>query len=102
MCVLLEADYQEGERDLDAMMRRLKDLSAYSLIHAEIMDQREFGMTSNPRWHHNQERLRLLSEETFTYQGEAETIEQEVATRKAEGPGHGQDNHTGRLQPRLL
>jgi hypothetical protein len=112
MYVLLEADYQEGERDLDAMMRRLKDLSAYSLIHAEIMDQREevellalaqfFGMTSNPRWHHNQERLRLLSEETFTYQGEAETIEQEVATRKAEGPGHGQDNHTGRLQPRLL
>ena len=41
MCFLLEAEHQQGERDLDAMMRRLKDLSDYSLTHAEIMDQRE-------------------------------------------------------------
>ena len=27
---LLEAGYQRGERELDTMMRRLKDLSAFS------------------------------------------------------------------------
>jgi hypothetical protein len=42
------------------MMRRLKDLSAYSLTHAEIMDQREgvellalarvFGMSTDPQF----------------------------------------------------
>ena len=74
MYVLLESEYQQGECDLDAKMRRLKDLSAYSLTHAEIMEQCEgadllalamfFGATSNPRYHKNQERIRLLSEET--------------------------------------
>ena len=38
MCFLLEAEYQQGELDLDALMRRLKDLSAYSLTHAEIRE----------------------------------------------------------------
>jgi len=113
MYALLETEYQREECDLDAAMRRLKDLSAYSLIHAEIMSQREgpellalamffgatsnpsqregpellalamfFGATSNPRYHKNQERIRLLSEETFAYKGQSEIIEQEVAMRK--------------------
>ena len=30
MYSLLEAEYQRGERGLDTMMRRLKDLSAFS------------------------------------------------------------------------
>ena len=38
---LWELDHQQQERDLDKMMRRLKDLSAYSLTHAEIMSQRD-------------------------------------------------------------
>ncbi len=60
---LWELECQHGELDLDGMMRRLKDLSAYSLTHAEIMDQREgveilalaifFGATSNLRFHKN-------------------------------------------------
>jgi hypothetical protein len=111
MCFLLEAGYQQGERDLDALMHRLKDLSAYSLTHAEIMEQREgvellalgkfFGMTSEPGYHQNQERLRLLSEETLAYQGQAETIEGEVAARKAGATDQKRGRDTG-LQPRLL
>jgi hypothetical protein len=90
---LWELENRQGELDLDGMMRRLKDLSAYSLTHAEIMDQREgvellalamfFGMTSDPTFHINRERIGLLSEETLAYQGRAEVIEQEVAQRKA-------------------
>jgi len=67
MYTLLEADYREGRLDLDSEMRRLKDLSAYSLTHAEIMVQREgvellalakfFGLTSESRFHKNRERL---------------------------------------------
>ena len=111
MCFLLEAEYQQGERDLDALMRRLKDLSAYSLTHAEIMEQREgvellalgkfFGMTNEPGYHQNQERLRLLAEETIAYQGQAEKIEQEVAARKASGTDQKQGRDAG-LQPRLF
>jgi len=66
MCALWELSHQQEELDLDQMMRRLKDLSAYSLTHAEIMDQREgvellalarfFGMSSDPRFQGNQER----------------------------------------------
>ena len=41
MYALLEAEYQREECDLNALMRRLKDLSVYSLTHAEIMEQRE-------------------------------------------------------------
>ena len=90
---LWNLEYQEGGIDIDAKMRRLKDLSAYSLTHAEITSQREvvelyalgmfFGMSSNPHFQQNQERLALLSEETFAYEGRAEVIEQEVAQRKA-------------------
>lgn len=110
-CVLLEAEYQEGRHDLDALMRRLKDLSAYSLTHAEIMDQREgvellalgkfFGMTSNRGYQQNQGRLRLLSEETITYQGQADNVEQEVAARKARDTHRNQGREAG-LQPRLF
>jgi hypothetical protein len=88
---LWELEHQRDELDLDGMMRRLKDLSAYSLTHAEIMDQREgvellalgmfFGASSDPRFHQNQARLRLLSEETVAYQGQAETIIQQIADR---------------------
>jgi hypothetical protein len=96
MMAVLEAEYQRGERDLDATMRRLKDLSAYSLTHAEIMDQREgvellalgmfFGMTSNPRLHYkNQERLVLLAEETINYNGQSENVGREIALRKSAG-----------------
>ena len=107
MCFLLEAEYQQGERDLDALMRRLKDLSAYSLTHAEIMEQRKgvellalgkfFGMTSEPGYHQYQERLRLLSEETRPYQGQADTIEGEVAARKAGATDQKRSRDTGLL-----
>ena len=112
MYALLETEYQREKCDLDATMRRLKDLSAYSLTHAEIMEQREgpellavamfFGATSNPRYHKNQERIRLLSEETFAYQGQAETIEKEVAMRKTKGDQQNEDSNTLSSQPRLF
>jgi len=113
---LWELENQQGELDLAGMMRRLKDLSAYSLTHAEIMDQREgvellalgmfFGATSDPLFHQNQERLPFLSEQTIAYQGRAEIIEQEVAQRKAsarrrERKGE-KDGSASSLQPRLL
>ncbi|MCI0648005.1 MAG: hypothetical protein L0332_30850 [Chloroflexi bacterium] len=92
MYMLMEAEYRVGQRDPDAMMRRLKDLSAYSLTHAEILEQREgvemlaiamfFGATSNPGYLRNQERLKLLSKETVDYQGRPENVEQEIATRR--------------------
>jgi hypothetical protein len=82
MCNLWELDYCQENLDLDRMMCRLKDLSAYSLTHAEIMDQREgveilalarfFGMSSDPQFQENQERLRLLSDESLAYSGRAE------------------------------
>jgi hypothetical protein len=110
---LFEAEYQqEGERDLEAMMRRLKDLSAYSLSHAEIMVQREgvellalakfFGMTTDPAFHRNQARLHLLSEEVLTYPGQAEVIEQEVAARNANSSSPKKDDQGEPLQPRLF
>jgi hypothetical protein len=71
---LRELEHEKGELDLDGMMRRLKDLSAYSLTDAEIMEQREgvellplamfFGAGSNPQFHRDQVRLRSLSQET--------------------------------------
>ncbi|MCI0558936.1 MAG: hypothetical protein MN733_10605 [Nitrososphaera sp.] len=112
MYFVLNTEYQRGERDLDAMMRRLKDLSAYSLTHAEIMDQSEgvellalgmvFGMSSNRHFHQNQERLKLLSEETITYQGQAKIIEQEVVLRKTAESRKGKGSDTEPGQPRLL
>ncbi len=92
MYMLWEMQYQQGGLDLDGKMRRLKDLSAYSLTHAEILQQREgvellalgmlFGMSSVSVYRKNQARLTSLSEDTFTYQGQAENIEQEIADRK--------------------
>ena len=93
MYQLWELAYQQGERNLDQMMRRLKDLSAYSLTHAEIMVQQEgvemlalgmfFGLTSNPQIRsRNQDRLGLLSEDTLDYQGRGEVVGEQVARRK--------------------
>jgi hypothetical protein len=103
------ADYRGGRLDLDSGMRRLKDLSAYSLTHAEIMIQREgvellalakfFGLTSESRFHKNQERLNLLSEETIAYQGRGENIEREIKERGKRTPPKAKPQN---LQPRLL
>jgi hypothetical protein len=111
MYYLWELQYQQEGRDLDAMMRRLRDLSAYSLTHAEIMWQREivellalgmfFGMSSNSALRKNQERLRLLSDETYNYKGQAKIVEQQVAQRK-DGGKRAQDGEDDPLQPRLL
>lgn len=90
---LWELEIQQGRAiDLDAKMRRLKDLSAYSLTHAEILDQREgvellalgmfFGASSNPIFLKNQARIQQLSQDAFEYQGQAKNIEQEIAARK--------------------
>jgi hypothetical protein len=86
-------EYQQGHLDLDAMMKRLKDLSAYSLTHADIQDRRQgvellalgmfFGLSGDLCFHQNQGRLTLLSDETLTYEGQAEHIEQEVREQEA-------------------
>jgi len=106
-------DQQEGV-NLDRMMRRLKDLSAYSLTHAEIMDQREgvellalalfFGASSDHRFWYNQSRLSELSEGTVDYQGQAEVIEREVVERRKIGNRRWKKDYDGAhlLQPRLL
>lgn len=112
MHFLMELEYEQGERDPDAMLKRLKDLSAYSLTHAEIMGQREgvellalarfFGMTSDARFHNNQERLGFVSEEVMEYEGQAEVIEGEVAARclgEAHPVGKGERDDP---QPRLF
>jgi len=111
MYYLWELQYQQEGRDLDAMMRRLKDLSAYSLTHAEIMWQREivellalgmfFGMSSNSALRKNQERLRLLSDEIYNYKGQAKIVEQQIAQRK-DSRKHAYDDEDEPLQPRLL
>ena len=109
---LLELEAQQEEPDLDEMMRRLKDLSAYSLTHAEIMDQREgvellalarfFGMSNaQPLWK-NQERLSHLSEETLAYEGRAEVTEEEVAKRKTRSSHREKDGGAKSSQPRLF
>ena len=109
MYMYLEADHREGRLDLDSKLKRLKDLSAYSLAHAEIVNQREgvellalakfFGMTSDSRFHENQKRLSLLSEETLAYQGQGEKIEGEIKERikASQSKARTQDS-----QPRLL
>jgi hypothetical protein len=111
MYQLWQLSYHKGDLSLDGMMRRLKDLAAYSLLHAEILEQREgvemlalgmlFGMTSDPTFHPNQERLRLLSEETMAYQGQAGLVEREVALRQAAGYHRGEVSREPD-QPRLL
>ncbi len=113
MHTVYEANFQNGEAKIDAMMRRLKDLPAYSLTHAEIMEQREgvellslgmfFGMTSNPTLRYkNQSRLTLLSDETIAYQGQAEVIEEQVAQRKKAQASQNESNHPDFVQRRLL
>ena len=111
MYYLWELQYQQEGRDLDAMMRRLRDLSAYSLTHAEIMWQREivellalgmfFGMSSNSALRKNQERLSLLSDETYNYKGQSKIVEQQIAQRK-DSWKHAQNDEDEPLQPRLL
>jgi hypothetical protein len=112
MCNLWELSDQQEELNLDQMMRRLKDLSAYSLTHAEIMNQREgvellalakfFGMSSDPRFQRNQERLRLLSEEVLAYPGQAEIVEQEVSQRKSGASQQQEDSCAQPSQPSLF
>lgn len=41
MYALLDAEYRERRLDLGSSMRKLKDLSAFSLPHAEVKAQRE-------------------------------------------------------------
>jgi hypothetical protein len=109
---LWELESQREEPNLDRMMRRLKDLSAYSLTYAEILEGREgvellalamfFGATSNTGFHKNQARLSRLSEEAIAYQGRAEVIKKEVAGRKARKSGKPEDDGDGLPQMRLL
>ena len=90
----------------------MKDLSAYSLTHAEIMGQREgvellalamfFGATSDPQFHENQEKLKFLSEETVAYHGQAENIEEEVSNRKVGIKGKREKNEDNPAQMQLL
>ena len=111
MYMLWELGNQEDARDLDAMMRRLKDLSAYSLTHAEILDLKEgvemlaiamfFGATSNAQLHKNQERLRQLSPETVVYKGNAQKVEQQIQARSRKSSS-AQDDSDNPPQPRLL
>lgn len=112
MYMLWELGNQEDERDLDAMMRRLKDLSAYSLTHAEIMDLKEgvemlaiamfFGATSDSRLHKNQERLKQLSPETIVYKGNAQSVEQQIKARLKAPSSSQDDDPDNAAQPRLL
>ncbi|MFN2135543.1 MAG: hypothetical protein ACK2UK_06280 [Candidatus Promineifilaceae bacterium] len=97
MAQLWELEHERRPLDLDAKMRRLKDLSAYSLSHAEILTRREgvelfalgmfFGMIGSPKQRRrNQGRLAQLRPETMDYQGRPETIEEEIAGRKRSRP----------------
>jgi hypothetical protein len=110
MYMLWEAEHQSSSQDLDTMMRRLKDLSAFAQTHAEILDLREgvemlaigmfFGATSDTRFHPNQERLRQLSEETYLYEGKAEHIEAQIKARTQKQEW--KDDDADSVQPRLL
>lgn len=113
MNVVFESNFQSGEANLDGMMMRLKDLSAYSLTHAEIMEQREgvellalgmfFGMTSNQTIREkNQSRLSLLSDEAVDYQGQAEVIEEQVAQRKQAQTSQGKYKPPEFVQRKLI
>ena len=108
MCFLMEDEYQKGEIGLDSKMRRLKDLSAYSLAH-DITHQRDgvellalakfFGLTSESRFQKNRKRLNLLAKETIEYQGTAENIEQEIKERQRRTQSRPKPDDQ---QPRLL
>jgi hypothetical protein len=60
-----------------------------------------YGMSSNNALRKNQERLSLLSDETYNYKGQAKIVEQQVAQRK-DGGKRVQDGEHEPLQPRLL
>lgn len=104
MHTIMEAEYQQGRRDMDASFRRLKDLSAYSLTHAEILYQQEgpellalgmlFGMTDIPTLKANQERIQDLSPEVFEYRGRPEIIEKEVALRNEQRTPQKENNRS--------
>jgi len=93
MCALWELGHSQETLDVDKMMRRLKDLSAFSLTHAEIMYVAEgpemlalgmfFGMTGGERTKGNRARLHQLSEETLAYEGCSENVERSLAARKS-------------------
>jgi hypothetical protein len=112
MYSLLEAEYHLLECELDTMMIRLKDLSAYSLTHAEIMSQREgpellalamfFGATSDPHYHKTQERLALLASETLDYQVLSQVIEEEVVRKKDKGSHRGKGSAAKPSQQRFF
>ena len=109
--MVVEMEYQQGQRDPNATMRRLKDLSAYSLEHADILNKRQgvellalgmiFGMSSNPAYLNNQERLALLAPETFIYHGNAEKIAEEIAHDNRSNQMTS-DKASNPLQPRLF
>jgi hypothetical protein len=90
-------ELEDRRGDLDGMMCRLKDLSAYRLTHAAMMEWREgveflalatfLSGTSKPQFHNNQERLKSPSEETLACPGQSEIVEREVAMRKARATG---------------
>jgi len=81
---LMEVEYQKGEVDLDNKMRRLKDLSAYSLTH-DITYRREgvellalaklLGLTSESRFQKNRKRLKFLAKETIEHHGQVENVQ---------------------------
>ena len=85
MYALMDAEYQHGERDLDEMMRRLKNISAF---------------TSDSRFHHNQKRIGTLSEETLAYPGQSKIVEDEVARRMSQKSHRKKDSNPD--QPRLF
>ena len=109
---LWELEHQQSALDIDRMMMRLKDLTVYSLTHAEILVQREivellalgmfFGMTSNTSLRKNQERLELISEEALAYHGRAEIVEEQIAERAAQQRSSPQESDSEPPQPRLL
>lgn len=108
---MVEMEYRQGQRDLDATMRRLKDLSAYSLAHADILDKRQgvellalamfFGLSSNSTYHLNQQRLAQLAPDTFAYQGDAEAIAAEMA-EGGRSASAAKDEEIVPRQPRLF
>jgi len=107
MYALMELEHQKAELNLDSKMRRLKDLSAYSLAH-DITYRKEgvellalaklFGLTSESRFQKNRERLNLLAKETIEYQGQAENIEGEIKEQGKTTTKSQLDD----VQPRLL
>ena len=61
-----------------------------------------FGMTSDPAYHSNQERLQQLPQEAIAYPGSADAVEHQVALRQAGSTGRKAEGNSKPLQPRLL